>query len=196
MQVRLAKDGEILIKGPVVMRGYFKRPDETREVLDAEGWLATGDIGAFSRDGFLRVTDRKKDLIKTAGGKYIAPQPIEARLKTHPLIADVVLYGDRRRYLTALITLNREALARYISQVDPAAADARVFVTDPRVRELVQSIVEATNKELASFETIKRFALLDHDFTLDSGELTPTLKVKRQVAYERYREEIEAMYRE
>lgn len=196
VQIRLADDGEILAKGRIVMRGYFQRPEETAAVLDAEGWFRTGDIGDFSRDGFLRITDRKKDLIKTSAGKYIAPQPIEALLKSHPFISDVVVHGDRQKYLTALLTLNREAVDQFAAREGIATGNWREVTQHPKVRAAVQGIVEEKNRQLASFETIKRFTILDHDFSLEEGQLTPTMKVKRQAAYERYRALFEAMYRE
>lgn len=196
LQVRLADDGEVLMKGPTVFRGYFQRPQDTAEVLTADGWFRTGDIGELTRDGFLRITDRKKDLIKTSGGKYIAPQPIEYRLKQNPYISDAVVHGDREKYLTALITLDRVAVERLLHDERIACADWRAAVRHPHVVGLVQQAVDAVNHELARWETIKRFSILDNEFAIASGELTPTLKVRRNVTYQRYKEHFDRMYQE
>lgn len=194
VQLRLADDGEILVKGRVVGRGYFQRPEETAAVFDADGWFRTGDIGGFSREGFLRITDRKKDLIKTSGGKYIAPQPIEAMLKSSAYIADIIVHGDRQKYLTALLTLNREPVQQFAAREGIVESEWKGLTQHPKVRALIQQIIDGANQRLASFETIKQFTILDHDFTLEGGELTPTLKVKRQAAYERYKGVFEKMY--
>jgi len=176
VEIRLAEDGEILTRGPHVMRGYFNNPAATAEVLDPEGWFRTGDIGSVSPEGFLTITDRKKDLIKTSGGKMVAPQKLENALKADPLIADCVVIGDRRKYVTALIVPNRDRC--------------------DKPETLIQERVNKLNEKLAPFEQIKKFALLSEPFTLQSGELTPTLKVKRRVIAERYAAQIEALYRE
>lgn len=172
VEVKLADDGEILTRGPHVMRGYYNKPDETAQVL-RDGWFATGDIGAFDADGFLRITDRKKDLFKTSGGKYICPQPIENRLKEDPLISQAVVVGDGRKYAVALIVANRGE-------------------TDVRPR--VEAVVARVNETLAPYETIKKFALLESEFTIESGELTPTLKVRRRLIEERHRSIIDSLY--
>ncbi|MBI4365648.1 MAG: long-chain fatty acid--CoA ligase [Deltaproteobacteria bacterium] len=196
VHVRLAEDGEILVKGRTVFRGYYQRPQETRAAFDREGWFCTGDIGEFSRDGFLRITDRKKDLIKTSGGKYIAPQPIETLVKQDPLVGDIVVYGDRQKYLTALITLNREAAVRWAKEYGLAVEDWGALTRHPTLHAAIQAVIDRVNRQLASFETIKRFAVLDHEFSLEGGELTPTLKVKRRVAYDRYQHVLQSMYEE
>ena len=179
VEIQIAGDGEILTRGPHVMQGYFQNPSATAEVIGPEGWFHTGDIGALDSDGFLTITDRKKDLIKTSGGKMVAPQKLEAALKADPLIADCVVIGDQRKYLTALIVLNAEKL-------EPGR--------HPEVTALVWERVEQFNRTLAPFEQIKKITLLPEPFTLGSGELTPTLKVKRRVVQERYAAQIEAMY--
>ncbi|MDO8730123.1 MAG: long-chain fatty acid--CoA ligase [Candidatus Omnitrophota bacterium] len=178
VEVRIAADGEILTRGPHVMRGYYQNPAATAEVIDAEGWFHTGDVGRLDPDGFLSITDRKKDLIKTSGGKMVAPQNLEAALKADPLIADCVVIGDGRKYLTALVVPNLEKLAG-----------------NPEAHALVWERVEQVNRSLASFEQIKKIALLPEPFSLGGGELTPTMKVKRRVVSERYSAQIEELYK-
>jgi long-chain acyl-CoA synthetase len=175
IEVRIAEDGEILVRGATVFAGYHRDPAATAEVL-RDGWLYTGDVGEFDAEGSLRITDRKKDLIITAGGKNISPSNIETALKNHRLIANAVVIGDRRPYLSALIT------------VDPVEAAAY-----PDVRAEVERHVEAVNSQLANVERVRRWTLLDHDFTVGE-ELTPTMKVRRKVVAERYAAEIEANY--
>jgi long-chain acyl-CoA synthetase len=194
--VRIAEDGEIFVHGPCVMKGYYQQPEETRAVLSADGWLATGDIGALDADGYLYVTDRKKDLFKTAAGKFVAPQPIENQLKTSPLILNAVLVGDKHKFISALIVpnfANVEAAAR--AQGRKFSSHAQL-AADPWVHELIGREVAQVNAKLAQYETIKRFALLDHDFTFDGGQLTYTLKLKRRVIDEKYAEVIEELYAE
>ncbi len=174
VEVKLAEDGEILTRGPHIMKSYFNDPAATAEVIDAEGWLKTGDIGVIDADGFLTITDRKKDLIKTSGGKMVAPQKLEAALKKDRAIADCVVIGDKRKYLTALIV------------PAPGSMDQSSSYFWERV--------EWVNKTLAQFEQIKKITVLEEPFSLGSGELTPTLKVKRRVIAERYAGEIDAMY--
>ncbi|MGH7903062.1 MAG: AMP-dependent synthetase/ligase [Candidatus Dormibacteraceae bacterium] len=188
--LRLAEDGEIMVRGPGIMTGYHGRPQETAEVLE-EGWLRTGDIGSLDADGFLTITDRKKDLIKTAGGKYVAPQPVESRLEDDRLILRAFLIGDQRPYVTALIVPDWEGLAGQ----EGITGDPSRLVGDERVRGLIQARVETVNRGRASFETIKYFTVLPEDFSEESGEVTPTLKVKRRVIVARHADEIEAMYR-
>src|ERR1019366_2642760 len=192
--VRIAEDGEIFVHGPCVMQGYYKKPEETRAVISTDGWLATGDIGHLDADGYLYVTDRKKDLFKTAAGKFVAPQPIENILKVSPLILNAVLVGDARRFIAALIVpnfANVEAAARAQGR---AFASHEQLAGDPWVRELIDREVARVNSNLAQYETIKRFALLDHDFTFDGGQLTYTLKLKRRVIDERYASVIDSLY--
>lgn len=195
VEVKIAEDGEILVKGPIVFRQYFKRPDETAKVKSADGWFSTGDIGEF-KNGYLKITDRKKDLIKTSGGKYIAPQPIEYQVKQSPYISDVVLQGDRRRFVTALVTLDQDAVSGYIRKQGIDESDWVKIAQNPKVIDLIQTEIDKVNSCLASFETIKRFHILDHQFAVESGELTPTMKIKRNVAYSRYKDLFDQMYQE
>jgi long-chain acyl-CoA synthetase len=194
VDVRIAKDGEIFVHGPCVMQGYYEKPEETRAVISRDGWLATGDIGQVDADGYLYVTDRKKDLFKTAAGKFVAPQPIENLLKSSPLILNAVLVGDKRKFIAALIVpnfANVEAAARLQGRT---FASHEELAADPWVHDLIGKEVERINSSLAQYETIKRFALLDHDFTFDGGQLTYTLKLKRRVIDERYAKVIEGLY--
>jgi long-chain acyl-CoA synthetase len=196
VNVRIAEDGEILVQGPCVMKGYYLKPEDTGAVISAGGWLATGDIGRLDEEGFLYVTDRKKDLFKTAAGKFVAPQPIENLLKGSPLILNAVLVGDAYKFIAALIVpnfANVEAAAR--EQGRTFASHAQLSA-DPWVHELIGREVTQVNLKLAQYETIKKFALLDHDFTFDGGQLTYTLKLKRRVIAERYAQVIEALYAE
>jgi len=195
VEVRTAEDGEILARGPNIMRGYYHRDAETKAALDDEGWLHTGDIGHVDEDGFLYVTDRKKELFKTSGGKYIAPQPIEGMLRASPLIAEAVAIGDNRNFVTALVVPDFEALNPWAKDhgVDPADHDA--LVRHPQFREALEAEVEKVNAKLSKFETIKKFRILAHELTQEGGELTPTLKVKRRVVNAKYADLIEGMYR-
>jgi long-chain acyl-CoA synthetase len=196
VEVRIADDGEILVRGPNVMKGYFGKPNQTAEVLDADGWVRTGDIGRLDSDGFLYISDRKKDLIKTAAGKFIAPQPIENRLRTSPYIANVVLIGDRLRYLSALIVPEFPALEARAREEGISFYSRAELIQLPWTRQLIQREIERLTPHLAQFETIKRFALLDHDFTFEEGQLTYSMKVKRHIVAERYRDLIQQMYAE
>ena len=195
VDVRIAADGEILARGPNIMLGYYHKPEATADVLK-DGWLATGDIGTIDSEGYLRITDRKKDLLVTSGGKNIAPQPIEHVLTRSPLIAEAVVLGDRRRYVAALIVPEFAVLERRLQGLGRPPATRAELVRRPDVIALYQEVVDALNRELSPFERIKRMALLPAEFTIESGELTPTLKVKRRVVEERWREEIEALYHE
>ncbi len=194
VEVKIADDGEILARGDNVMQGYFKKPEETAQAL-AGGWFHTGDIGHLDADGFLVITDRKKDLIATAGGKKMAPQPVEGRLKQNPFIAEAILIGDRRPYITALLVPNFERLNSWAKETGMAATDAAQLVAAPATRELFQKIVDGVNADLAQYERIKGFTLLAHDLTIDDGHLTPTLKVRRRNVENSYENEIASMYR-
>jgi long-chain acyl-CoA synthetase len=195
LQLKLAEDGEILVKGPTVFQGYWEMPEETRAAF-VDGWFKTGDIGELDSDGFLHITDRKKDLIKTSGGKFIAPQPIENALKTNVLIAQAALIGDRRKYASVIISPHFPMLE------DWARANAILFnsrhelVSAPKVRELYRGIVEDLNKKLAHFETIKKILVVPDEFTVATGEITPTLKLKRRVIEAKYKQQIEELYQE
>ena len=193
-EVRLAPDGEILARGANVALGYHRRPEATAESWDADGWFHTGDIGEFDGDGFLRITDRKKDLLKTSGGKYVAPQKIENLMKLQPHVSQAVLIGDNRKYCVALITLDAEEVDRWATAQGLRLGSSEEMAAHPAVRELIEGEVARVNRELASYESIKYFRILPRDLTTETGELTPSLKVKRKVVAERYRREIEEMY--
>jgi long-chain acyl-CoA synthetase len=192
-EVRIAEDGEILIKGPGVMTGYFGNPAATAEVLK-DGWFATGDIGVLDEKGHLKITDRKKDIIVTAGGKNVAPQNLENELKTDPLISQVMVHGDRRKFLSVLITLNEEN-ARSWAKENEVGPGAKLH-EEPRLLARLQHTIDALNARQASYATIKRFAVLPRDFTQETGELTPTLKVKRKVVTQNYKALLDSFYDE
>jgi len=194
VSVRIAEDGEIFVHGPCVMKGYYLKPEETSAVLSADGWLATGDVGFLDQDGYLSVTDRKKDLFKTAAGKYVAPQPIENLLKVRPLILNAVLIGDGHKFISALIVPNFANVEAIAKKQGRTFASHEQLAADAWAHELIGGEVAQVNAQLAQYETIKRFALLDHDFTFDGGQLTYTLKLKRRVVNERYAKQIEGLY--
>ena len=196
VNVRIAEDGEILVQGPCVMKGYYLKPADTNAVISPEGWLATGDIGRLDEEGFLYVTDRKKDLFKTAAGKFVAPQPIENILKMSPLILNAVLVGDAYKYIAALVVPNFANVEAAARQQGRTFASQEQIAADPWVHELISREVAQVNAKLAQYEMIKRFALLDHDFTFDGGQLTYTLKLKRRVIAERYAKIIQELYAE
>jgi long-chain acyl-CoA synthetase len=197
MEVNIALDGEILLRGRGIMRGYFGRPSETAEVLDAEGWLHTGDIGVLDAAGHLTITDRKKDLIKTSGGKYVAPQLIEGLLKVEsPLISYAILHGESRNYCTALISLSEEEVLTWAREAGLAGKPYEEVVSDERVHRLLEPHVERVNTRLARHETIKRFAILPSELSIESGELTPSLKVRRKTVEQHYRALIDHLYAE
>jgi long-chain acyl-CoA synthetase len=196
IEARIAEDGEVLIRGGNVMKGYFKNDEATAETIDEDGWLYTGDIGEIDADGFLRITDRKKDLIVTAGGKNVAPQRIEQIMRTCPLIAQVVAIGDKRKFISALITLDPDAIQSWAVEKGLGDKGVEELAADPKVREVIEAEVMERNKQLASYESIKQFHILPRDFTIEGGELTPTMKVKRKVVTARYQAEIDAMYPE
>lgn len=196
VELKIAPDGEILARGPnMATRGYFKQAEATREVFEPDGWFHTGDIGRLDDEGFLFITDRKKDLIVTAGGMNIAPQNIENLLKADPFISQAMVYGDRRPYPVALITLNPEELKKFAQEQGIIASEAAVLAKHPKVVERVGRTVEEKNTRLQSYAKIKKFTVLADDFTQEGGELTPTLKVKRKVVTEKYRRELEELYR-
>jgi len=190
-EVRIAADGEILIRGPCVMKEYYRNPAATAEALK-DGWLQTGDIGRLDERGSLQITDRKKDIIVTAGGKNVAPQNLENELKTDPFISQVVVHGDKRRFLSALVTVNEENVRKWAAENGVTLA-ARLH-EDPVVKERIQKAIDALNARQASYSTIKRFALLERDFAQETGELTPTLKVKRKVVSERHKALLDSFY--
>jgi long-chain acyl-CoA synthetase len=181
VQVRIEPDGEILVKGPNVFMGYYKEPEATQETLTDDGWLRSGDLGEIDAEGFLRITGRKKEIIITAGGKNITPKNIESALKNHELVSEAVVIGDRRKFLSVLVTLDEEAAKRF---------------QQAEIQSAIERAIEEVNRDLARVETIKKFTILKNQFSIDGGELTPTLKVKRKVVAEKYAQEIDAMYAE
>ena len=196
VELRIAEDGEILAKGPNIMKGYWNLPDATREVIDDEGWFHTGDIGEIDAEGFLRITDRKKELIVNAYGKNVAPAPIENSLKSSRFIAQAVVLGDRRKFLAALLVPDFEALKPWAERQGIGAAGNEDLIRDPQVRALFAKEVESVNDGLASFEKIVAWELLPSEWTLETGELTPTQKVKRRVINQKYGDVIERLYAE
>jgi long-chain acyl-CoA synthetase len=193
LEVKIADDGEILIRGGSVMKEYYGKPEATREVIDAEGWFHTGDIGVID-DGIVKITDRKKDIIVNAGGKNIAPQNLENALKATPYISQVMVHGDKRPYLVALVTLNEENVGKWAHDNGVAFAGVADLAQSAQVRALVQKYIDELNAKEPSYSSIKKFAILHQDFSQDTGELTPTLKVKRKFTSEKYKELIDAFY--
>jgi long-chain acyl-CoA synthetase len=196
VEVRIAPDGEIETRGPNVMRGYYNKPDATREVFTDDGWFKTGDIGALDAEGYLRITDRKKELIKTSAGKYVAPQVLEQRIKQSRFVNQVVLVGDGRKFPAALIVPDWEQLRSYAQHKGLDIKTTADFCRHPRVIDLLQRQVDAVTSDLSRFERVKRVALLEKELTVAGGELTPTLKVKRRVIDEKYRDVIDRLYAE
>jgi len=193
VEVKIADDGEVLVRGPNVMVGYYNKPAETAAVLK-DGWFHTGDVGTLDADGYLAITDRKKDLLVTSGGKKIAPQPIEALLKKSPLIAEAIVLGDRRRFAAALLVPDFAALERRLKDLGGPPGDREELVNRKDVVALYKDVVEALNQELSQFERIKRFRLLPREFTIESGELTPTMKVRRKTVEQNWKNEIDELY--
>jgi long-chain acyl-CoA synthetase len=194
VDLRIADDGEILAKGPCVMQGYYKSSEATREVLSADGWFSTGDIGYLDKDNYLFITDRKKDLIKTAAGKFVAPQPIENALKTSAFILNAMVVGDKRKFISALIVPNPATVAAKAAEQGIKFSSHEGMVAHPWVRTLIESEVKRLTANLAQYETIKRFALLPEDFTFDNGGLTFTLKLRRRVVEQQFHDVIERLY--
>jgi long-chain acyl-CoA synthetase len=194
VEVNIAEDGEILTRGPHVMQGYYHKPEATAEAIDRDRWFHTGDVGIIDAEGFLVITDRKKDIIVTSGGKKIAPQPIENVLKTNPLIGEIVMIGNKRNFPSALIVPNFDNLQKWARAHGVTAASAEDLVRDPRVVALYDQTIKDLTKDLAQFERIKKVALLPREFTLEAGELTPTLKVKRRVVEQKYKDVIDQLY--
>lgn len=195
VEVRTAADGEILVRGPSVFTGYWNRPEETKAAFE-DGWFKTGDIGSLDSAGYLFVTDRKKDMIKTSGGKFIAPQPIESVLKSHELISEAAVLGDRRRFAAVVIRPEFEALEKWATANGVTYSSRDELIEDPRVLAIYDGILKQVNEKLAKFETLKKFLLIPDDFTIANGFLTPTMKLRRRVIEERYKEKIEELYAE
>lgn len=194
VQCRLAPDGELLVKGPGIFQGYWQKLVATSESFDEEGWFKTGDIAAIDSDGFLSITDRKKELLKTSGGKLIAPQPIESKLKTNLLVGQAALVGDKHKFVSVLVSPNFAALEDWARQQGITALTRRDLVADPRVIAHYGEIVTSVNNSLAQYETMKRYRVVPEEWALDTGELTPSLKLKRRVITERYADLIAALY--
>ena len=195
IEVKIAEDGEIVVRGPNIAGGYYRKQAETAAVFGPEGWFHTGDVGEIDRDGFLRITDRKKDLIKTSGGSYVAPQHIENLLKGDPFVSQALVEGDRRPFPVALITLNPDELAKLARDRGLGDKSQAELVRHPVVMERVRRTVDGVNAHLASYAQVKRFAVLPDDFTQDGGELTPTMKVKRRDVRTKYADLLESLYR-
>ena len=194
VEVRIAEDGEIEARGPNVMLGYYNKPEATREAFTADGWFKTGDIGALDADGFLCITDRKKELFKTSGGKYIAPAPIEQKIKSSRFVSQVVLIGSEQKFASALIVPNFEQLENYAHLKGLDIKTPAEFCSHPKIIDLIERQVAETTEGLAQFETVKKVALLENEFTVEGGELTPTLKIKRRVVDEKYKDVISRIY--
>jgi long-chain acyl-CoA synthetase len=195
VEAKLAADGEILVRGPNIMREYYGKPDATAEVLEPDGWFHTGDIGEIDDQGCLRITDRKKDIIVTAGGKNVAPQNLEGQLKaTCPYISQVMVHGDKRKFLSALITLNEESITSWAAGNGISSAELAELAREPKVRALIQGYIDRLNSQLPSFESIKKFQILDRDLSQEEGELTPTMKVKRKVVSEKFKDILDEFY--
>ena len=193
-ETKVAADGELLVRGPGVFQGYWEKPAETAASIDAEGWFATGDIARIDEDGFVYITDRKKELLKTSGGKLIAPQPIEGKLKINRMVGEAALVGDRHKFCCVLLSPNFAALELWAREQGISADSRRELVGDLRVVALYSEIVSKVNAGLANFETMKRFRLVPDEWTIDTGELTPSMKLKRRVIMARYAGLIEDLY--
>jgi len=193
VEVKIADDGEILVRGPSVFHQYWKMPDETRNAF-ADGWFKTGDIGNLDPDGFLSVTDRKKDLIKTSGGKFIAPQPLENKLKASPLVQEAVLVGDRRKFVSVVIQPNFAVVEDWARRNQVSFSSRHDLVANTQIRALFEEVIGTLNEDLARFETIKKLLLVAEDFTVADGTMTPSMKVRRRMVEERYRDQIDALY--
>lgn len=194
MRVRIAEDGEIEALGPGVMLGYYNKPDATRDAFTDDGWFKTGDIGQIDDEGFLRITDRKKELFKTSGGKYIAPSPIEQMIRSSRFVSQVVLVGNERKFAAALLVPNFEMLESYVKLKGLDARTPAAMCAHPRIINLIERQIESATQSLARFEKVKKVALLENELSVEGGELTPTLKIKRRVVEEKYRDVIESLY--
>lgn len=194
VSVKFAEDGEILVKGDIVMKGYYNRPEETRAVLTEDGWFSTGDIGQLDKDGFLVITDRKKELIKTSGGKYIAPQQIESLIKSSRFVSQVVVVGNGRKFASALIVPNKEMIRNYAELKGIRHSDEKELLSDARMISLFERQVDKSTAGLAKYEKIKRVALLGNEMTVEAGELTPTLKPRRRIIEQKYADVIDKLY--
>tara|TARA_Y100000588_G_C13993592_1_gene812593 strand:- start:141 stop:866 length:726 start_codon:yes stop_codon:yes gene_type:complete len=195
-QIRIADDGEILAKGPQVMRGYFNRPEETADAIDPEGWLHTGDIGELDAEGYLRITDRKKDLIKTSGGKYVAPQPIENRTKRNAFVDQAIMVGDRRKFVALLVVPDFGVLERWAREQGVPIVDREVLISHPAVQEKMAEEALSGFDDLSHTEIPRKLALLTTPFSIEDGTLTLTDKVKRRVVQDRYASLVDRFYQD
>ena len=196
MECKLAVDGELLVRGPAVFKGYWRKPEATAATFTADGWFLTGDIARFDGDGFLFVTDRKKELLKTSGGKFVAPQPIENKLKANLLVGQAALVGDKHKFVSVILSPNFAALEVWAREKGIAFSDRKTLLASPLVVAEYHAIVERVNADLAHFETLKRFRLVAEEWSVEGGELTPSMKLKRRVIQARYAGEIAEIYRE
>jgi len=194
VEVKIAKDGEVLVKGDTVMEGYYNKPDLTGEVIDKDGWLHTGDIGHLDEDNYLFLTDRKKNIIVTSGGKNVAPAPIEHLLKTSKYVEDVCLVGNHRKFISALVIPNFEMLKSYLKEAGQEISEPEEIVKNKDVIELINAEFSALQKSLASYETAKKFILLAEPLSIEKGEITPSLKIKRNVVEKHYKDQIDQLY--
>jgi len=196
VELKIAADGEILAKGPNIMKGYYKNPEADAEAIDPGGWFYTGDIGELDEDGFLKITDRKKSILVTSGGKNVAPAPLENALVLSPYIEQVMIIGDKRNFITALLVPNFEKLESFAAEKSLPSRNREVLINDPQVLDLFEKEVESAMEPFARYEQVREFALLPREFTIEQGELTPTLKIKRKAVFDHFGEEIEALYAE
>jgi len=196
VECRFAEDGELEVTGPSIFPGYWKKPKETAEVFTQDGWFKTGDIGVIDSDGFISITDRKKELLKTSGGKLIAPQPIENKLKANALVGHAALVGDKHKFVCVLISPNLPALKNWAQSQGVTAVDPKALVKDPKVVALYQGVVTQVNGTLAHFEDIKRICVVPDEWSVEEGELTPSMKLKRRVVEKKYAAEIAEFYKD
>jgi long-chain acyl-CoA synthetase len=196
VKVRIAEDGEIETTGPGVMLGYYKKEQATLDTFTDDGWFRTGDIGEIDREGYIKITDRKKELFKTSGGKYIAPSPIEQMIRSSRFVSQAVLIGNERKFPSALIVPNFEMLDSYAKHKGFEPMSPAEYCRDPRILDLFARQVDAVTSGLGKFETVKKFRLLEKEFTVEGGELTPTMKLRRRIVDEKYKSLIDEMYNE
>jgi long-chain acyl-CoA synthetase len=194
VEVKIADDGEILTRSPSLMKGYYKNDEATRETIDEQGWLHTGDVGVMDDDGFITITDRKKDIIVTSGGKNVAPQYIENLLISNKYIGQMMVYGDKRKYLTALVVPDFNALSVSLIPQGIVSSDPKELASDPKVYDFLMAQILEKTKNLASYQQIKKIAVLDHELTQDAGEITPTMKVRRKVVTQNYFDLLDRLY--
>ncbi len=194
VEVKIAEDGEILSRGPHIMQGYFNKPGDTAEAIDSEGWFHTGDIGEIDEEGFLKITDRKKNILVLSNGKNVAPQPIENQLKQSPYISEIMLLGDQRSTVTALIVPSFDELKEYATEQQLEAGDIAALVQTPEIQRLIRAEINQYSADFADFERVRRFTLLAEEFSQEAGDITPTLKLKRQVIMEKHKAAIDQMY--